>query len=91
MELLVRNKVRDFPAWYAYFVADASAAAEYGLTLARIWQSAEDPNEVFFLLEVEDIDRANAFMARPESQALGVKSGVFEGEFYFLTPVPTKS
>jgi hypothetical protein len=44
---------------------------------------------VFFLLDVEDVDRANAFMARPESQEIGIKSGVIGGEFHYLEAVPT--
>ena len=46
-------------------------------------------NDVFFLLDVEDVDRANAFMARPESQEIGAKSGVIDGEFHYLETVPT--
>jgi hypothetical protein len=89
MQLLVRNKVRDFIKWHAYFEADHTAAAEYGVTLARLWQSADDPNDVFFLLDIEDVDRANAFMARPESREIGVRSGVIDGEFHYLEAVPT--
>ena len=89
MQLLVRNKVKDFSTWYRYFAADSDsvAAAEYGVTLVRLWQIADDPNDVFFLLDIEDVDRAKAFMARPESQELGVKSGVIDGEGHFLDAV----
>ena len=88
MQLLVRNKVKDFSKWYAYFQEESVAAAEHGVTLAAIWQTADDPNDVFFLLDVEDVDRANTFMARPESQEIGIKSGVIDGEFHYLEAVP---
>ena len=87
MQLLVRNKVKDFSKWYSYFEEDSDAAAEYGLTLASLWQTSDDPNNVFFLLDVEDVQRADAFMARPESQEIGVKSGVIDGEFHYLVPM----
>ena len=87
MQLLVRNKVKDFSTWYAYFNEDSVAAAEYGVKLAGLWQTTDDPNNVFFILDVEDVDRANAFMARPESQEMGVKSGVIDGEFHYLEAV----
>ena len=87
MQLLVRNRVTDFSLWREYLEADRLAATEYGLELVNLWQSIDDPNEVFFLLEVADVDRANAFMARPESREIGEKSGVIDGEFYFLKPV----
>ena len=88
MQLLVRNKVKEFSKWYTYFMADSAAAAEYGVTLACLWQTLDDPNDVFFLLDVEDVDRANAFMARPESKEIGVKSGVIDGEFHYLKAAP---
>ena len=88
MQLLVRNKVKDFSKWFAYFAKDSEAAAEYGLKLASLWQTSDDPNNVFFILDVEDVDRANSFMARPESQEIGVKSGVIDGEFHYLEAVP---
>ena len=87
MQLLVRNKVANFAVWREVFDADRARASEYGLKVARLWQSKDDPNEVFFLLDVADVDRANAFMARPESRESGEKSGVIDGEFYFLKPV----
>jgi hypothetical protein len=34
-------------------------------------------------------DRANAFMARPQSQEIGVKSGVIDGEVHYLDAVST--
>ena len=58
----------------------------YGLELVNLWQSMDDPNEVFFLLDVADVDRANAFMARPESRETGEKSGEIDGSFHFLRP-----
>jgi hypothetical protein len=88
MQLLVRNRVRDFSTWHAYFEQDSAAATEHGLTLVRLWQSAEDPNDVWFLLNVEDVDAANTFMARPESQEIGIKSGVIDGEFHYLEDFP---
>lgn len=87
MQLLVRNKVKDFATWFSFFGEESAAAAEYGVTLDRVWQSMDDPNNVFFILNVEDVDRANAFMARPESAEVGEKSGVIDGEFYYLEPV----
>ena len=87
MQLLVRNRVKDFATWHALFLADRIAAAGYGLTFVSLWQTLGDPNNVFFILDVEDIDLANAFMARPESQALGIQSGVIEGEFHYLEAV----
>ncbi len=87
MQLLVRNTVKDFSRWLACFEADSRAAAEYGVTFECMWQAAGNPNEVFFLLNIESAERAEAFMARPESQDTGEKAGVIDGEVHFLKPV----
>ena len=58
--------------------------------MLNLWRAVDDPNNVFFILNVEDIEQANAFMARPESQEIGEKSGVIDGEFYYLEAVPVR-
>ena len=84
MQLLVRNKVRDFDIWYRFFREDTDAAASYGITVDRVWRAEDDANDVYFLLNVEDRTRAEAFMARPESAEMGEKSGVIDGEIRYL-------
>lgn len=37
-------------------------------------------------MDVEDVDRALAFMARPESREIGEKAGVIDGAYWFLEP-----
>lgn len=63
MQLLVRNKVKDFSRWHSNFEIDREVAAEHGVTLVMLWRTVDDPNDVYFLLNVEDVERANAFMA----------------------------
>ena len=87
MQLLVRNKVKDFDHWKSVFDANPEPGRAAGLTLSHVWRSIDDPNEVFFLLEVEDRGRAEAFMQTPESAATGVEAGVIEGDAHFVTRV----
>jgi len=91
MQLLVRNKIADLSTWHSYFDGDRSLVAEVGVTLQHLWQTTDDPNDVFFLLDIKDIDSANAFMAKPESQELGVKSGVISREVHHLETLPIPS
>ncbi|MBY5993228.1 hypothetical protein [Ferrimonas balearica] len=84
MQLLVRNKVKDFAHWRRHLEADRARAAEYGLTLVALWQGVDDPNDAFFLLAVAERARAEAFMALPESAEVGRRSGVLEGEAVFV-------
>lgn len=89
MQLLVRNRVRDFATWRRYFDEGNALGARFGVSLASMWQATDDPNNVFFLLDIESVEKTEAFMATPESHELGEKSGVLDGEAYYLNAVPT--
>ena len=82
--LLVRNTVKDFATFKAVFDADLARGAEYGLKPAGMWRRVEDRNDVWFMLEVESVDRAMAFMNSPESAESGEAAGVIDGEYHFV-------
>ena len=88
MMLLVRNRVRDVDRWKRVFDGQTTAGAAAGLAVVRVWRSLDAADEVFFLLDVEDRERAEAFMASPESAAVGVEAGVIDGEVHFLDAFP---
>ena len=88
MVLLVRNRVKDVHRWKDVLDGDAARGAAAGLKVLHVWRSVDAPDEVFFLLDVEDRDRAEAFMALPESAALGVEAGVLDGDVHFLEAFP---
>jgi hypothetical protein len=50
--------------------ADAPQHAKEGLYLERLWQNADDINEVLFLFRIDDVGRAKQFIERVHSQAL---------------------
>lgn len=84
MYMLVRNRVENYDHWRTFFDADEKAAAEHGLKVISLWRAIEDPNNVFFLLSVESVARAQAFLDRPESAEIGQASGVIDGEYHFV-------
>lgn len=84
MVLLVRNRVKDIDHWKRVF--DEQEAA--GLSVKAVWRSADREDEVFFILGVEDRERAEAYMATPEAAAVGEEAGAIEGEFWFLEEFP---
>lgn len=84
IHLLCRNKVADFDKWKKVFDSHTEAHQESGLRLLNLWRSLDDENDVYFLFEVSDIDKANAFMKTPEAAEAGRISGVIDGEVRFL-------
>jgi len=87
MQLLCRNKVADFAIWWAVFESHAPAHREAGLELLRLWLSADDPNEVFFLFSVSDRSKAEAFMNTPLAEEGALEAGVIDGDFQFIEEV----
>lgn len=87
-ELLVRNRVKDYSQWKRVFDAQDEAARQAGLHLKQMWTSRNDPHNVFFLFEVESVERATAYMADPASAEVGVRAGVLDGDVWFLEEPP---
>lgn len=83
--LLIRHKVKDFPAWKQGYDAHLPKRAEAGLTEKYLLREDTDANEVILLFEAQDLGRAKAFSGsadlRERMQQLGV---VGQPELYFL-------
>lgn len=88
MLLLVRNRVKDIDHWKRVFDEQDAAGMVAGLSVRHVWRSADRPDEVFFLLGVEDRAKAEAYVATPEAAAVGEEAGALEGEFWFLEELP---
>ena len=85
--LLCRNRVTDYAKWREIFDSHAEAHRAAGLHLKQIWQTIDDPNNIFFLFEVDSIEKARAFVSAPEAAKAGKFSGVIDGEMHFLSLV----
>ena len=82
--LLCRNRVKDFPAWKQVFDSHANSHRVAGLHLTSLWRSTEEPNNVFFLFAVADLDKAREFLNAPDAGDAAAESGVLDGEYHFL-------
>ena len=65
--MLCRNVVEDYDRWRTVFDGDAAAHREAGLVLAQMWREHDDPNTVYFVFEVSDRGRAEAFINAPDA------------------------
>lgn len=88
--MLCRNRVVDYERWKTIFDTHPESQEAAGLRLERMWRSAEDPNNVFFIFEVTDVEAARAFISTPEAAKVGEESGVLDGECHFVKEVPVE-
>ena len=85
--MLCRNRVADFSRWKAVFVSHQAAHQEAGLRLVHIWRAIEDANDIFFLFEVDSMEKARGFIGNPEAAKAGEVAGVLDGEYHFIGAV----
>jgi len=88
IQMLCRNRVRDFAVWKRVFDSHADRHRRAGLKLVRLWRATENPDNVFFLFDADDIQKARAFISTPEAAEAGKISGVLDGEYHFLEAGP---
>ena len=84
IRLLCRNKVADFAKWKSAFDSHAEAQEAAGLVLENLWRSIDDPNEVFFLFHVSDLEGAKAFTSSGTAEEAAEKYGVLDGNLWFV-------
>ena len=59
--LLVHHKVEDYVKWKHNFDAHTSARSVNGSRGGKIFRNADNPNEVFVLLEWDSLENAKSF------------------------------
>lgn len=84
MYLLCQNKVENYQRWRQIFDSEANAQRDAGLKLEYIWRDINEQNSVFFLFSVENFESAKAFLNAPITKEQAKRSGVIDGEYYFL-------
>ena len=82
--MLCRNRVVDFDKWRRTLLSHAEAQRTAGLRLVDLWRCVDDPNNVFFLLEVSNIETAQQFVNAPEAAETGREAGVIDGEWHIV-------
>ncbi len=82
---IIHHRVRDFAAWKAVYDNHESAQVAAGMTNGRVFQSADDPNEVTILFDVADIARAKEFAGSEELKTAMEGAGVVRApSFHYL-------
>ena len=58
--ILGRHKVADVGAWKKTIEVDRAAHLAMGLHFEEVWVNVDDPREIFFTFEVDDLEKARA-------------------------------
>ena len=85
--LIGKNIVKDYSVWRTAFDNAAPMQAEAGMRVLGLYQSKEDPNTVFAVMEVEDMARAQALMKKAQDSGLFDKAGLIDADRTFCTDV----
>lgn len=62
--IIGKFQVENIDAWKQVIERDKPAHKEAGLQFSQVWKNVDNPNEIFFLFEAEDLDRAKLFLKK---------------------------
>src|ERR671921_1145996 len=74
--LLIRHQVQDFDQWQPAYDAHQQARAAAGLQDLHLWRNGDDPNDIFLLFEVADVDKARTFVESKDLNERMTTAGV---------------
>ena len=82
---LIRQKVKDYAKWKQVFDEHASVRATVGSKGGYVYRNSDNPNEVFVLLEVSDLQKGREFAGSEDLRETMERAGVTDKpDVYFL-------
>ena len=82
--VLIRHKVQDYSNWKPLFDAHSSTRRAAGSKGGRLFRSADDRDELFILLEWDDMARAREFVESQELRDAMKRAGVADQPDIYL-------
>lgn len=74
--LVVRHQVNDYASWKPVYDSLEGLRGQHGCTGARVWQHADDSNDVLVTHDFPTAEQAADFADDPELKAGMAKAGV---------------
>jgi len=62
MSYIIGRFKTDLDKWKEVIESDKKAHNDAGLHFQRVWRNIDDPKEIFFLFEVDDVSKARGFL-----------------------------
>jgi hypothetical protein len=82
--MLCSHKLKDFARWKNLFDSHADRHRAAGMKLAKMWREIGAPNNIFFMLEIADIEKANAFINATGNDKIAEQAGIIEGAMHYV-------
>ena len=79
-------RVKDFEKWKSLMEGDAQAQQEAGLRLIHLWRGIDSPGLAFFVMEVQDVEKARTAYLTPLFLTWA-KKGIHQYEWHFTEEV----
>ena len=84
--LLIRHHVKDFAVWQRVFGEEASIRRANGARRERLLRTAAAPNELWLLLEWDDLFRAELYVQSDDLRDALERAGVTDHpDYWYLT------
>ena len=75
-QMIIHHKVRDYEAWRPGYDEHEKSRAAAGITNGRVFQRAEDPNDLVIILDVADVERARTWSQSEDLRSAMQRVGV---------------
>ena len=83
---LIRHQVVDYDQWRQVYVGHAAERRQAGFREVRLFRNMENPNEVIILFEIDDVEKAKAFLESDETREKMKEAQVTDTpDVYFLS------
>jgi hypothetical protein len=90
--ILVHHKIEEYSKWKSAFDDHSSVRVEHGSKGGKIFRNADDPNDIFVLLELSSIEKGKKLAQSDSLKEAMQEAGVISmPEIYFIEEVATTS
>jgi hypothetical protein len=74
--VVIHHKVKDYNAWRPVYDEHEKSRVSAGITNAKVFRRAEDPNELVILADVADVAKARSWTTSDDLKSAMQRAGV---------------